>query len=161
MRTLTALELAIGVALLTTVAAATVPTFFRNLRASRLAEPIDGLKRLAERASLLASGSPTENAYPESAPLTPSAVPRGELVLDPPGTWDGPTWRALDFGFDVPHAFSFSFDSHNAAERSTFSARARGDLDGDGVTSSFEITGSVSRAGEPALEPLDIYREVE
>jgi hypothetical protein len=161
MRALTPLELAVVVSLGGTVAATMIPTFLRNVHASRLSEPVDGLKRIAAHATLRASGLPTESAYPDGAPFTPAVTPRAELVLDAPGTWDAPTWRALDFSFDAPHAYSFSFESSNGEARSTFTARARGDLDGDGITSSFSISGSVERGGEPVVQPLEIYREVE
>jgi len=161
MRALTPLELAAAVSLAGTIAATMIPNFLRNLHASRLSEPVEGLKRIAAHATLRAAGLPPESAYPESAPFTPAVTPRGELVLDPPGTWDSPTWRTLDFAFDAPHAYSFAFESSNTAARSTFTARARGDLDGDGVTSSFTIAGSVERGAEPKLEPLEINREVE
>ena len=161
MRALTPLELAVVVSLGGTMAATMIPTFLRNVHASRLSEPVDGLKRIAAHATLRASGLPTESAYPESAPFTPIVTPRGVLAQDPPGTWDTPTWRALDFSFDAPHAYSFSFDSVDAEARSTFAAHARGDLDGDGVTSSFSIAGAVERGGEPTVQPLEIFREVE
>ena len=161
MRALTPVELAVAVSLAGTVAATMIPTFLRNVHASRLSEPVDGLKRLAAHATLRAAGLPPESAYPDSAPFTPAVTPRAELAQDPPGTWDAPTWRALDFGFDAPHAYSFSFESTNAEGRSTFTARARGDLDGDGVTSSFAISGSVERGAEPKLGQLEINREVE
>jgi len=161
MRALTPLELAVAVSLAGTIAATMIPTFLRNLHASRLSEPVDGLKRIAAHATLRAAGLPPESAYPASAPFTPAITPRGELVLDAPGTWDSPTWRTLDFSFDAPHAYSFAFESSNSDSRSTFTARARGDLDGDGVTSSFAISGSVERGAEPKLEPMEINREVE
>ena len=161
MRALTPLELAVAVSLTGTVAATMIPTFLRNVHASRLSEPVEGLKRIAAHATLRAAGLPSESAYPDSAPFTPAVTPRGELVLDAPGTWDTPTWRTLDFAFDAPHAYSFAFESSNSDSRSTFTARARGDLDGDGVTSSFSISGSVDRGAEPKLQPLEINREVE
>ena len=161
MRALTPLELAVAVSLTGTVAATMIPTFLRNVHASRLSEPVEGLKRIAAHATLRAAGLPPESAYPESAPFTPAVTPRGELVLDAPGTWDTPTWRTLDFAFDAPHAYSFAFESNDSDARSTFTARARGDLDGDGVTSSFSISGSVERGAEPKLQPLEINREVE
>lgn len=161
MRALTPLELAAALSLTGTIAATMIPTFLRNLHASRLSEPVEGLKRIAAHATLRAAGLPPESAYPVSAPFTPAVTPRGELVLDPPGTWDTPTWRTLDFGFETPHAYSFAFESSNTDSRSTFVARARGDLDGDGVTSSFSISGSVDRGAEPKLLPLEINREVE
>lgn len=161
MRALTPLELAVLVSLGGTMAATMIPTFMRNVHASRLSEPVDGLKRIAAHATLRASGLPTESAYPESAPFTPAVTPRAQLLVDPPGTWDAPTWRALDFSFDAPHAYSFSFDGTNGEARSTFSAHARGDLDGDGVTSSFSVSGAVDRGGEPSVQPMEIFREVE
>src|SRR5450432_713607 len=161
MRALTPLELAVAVSLSGTVGATMIPTFVRNVHASRLSEPVEGVKRLAAHATLRAAGLPTESAYPDSVLFTPVTTPRAELVLDPPGTWDAPTWRALDFAFDAPHAYSFSFESANGEARSSFTARARGDLDGDGVTSSFSISGSVERGAEPKVGMLEIYREVE
>ena len=161
MRPLTPLEAAAAVALIGSILAATVPTFVRNLHASRMAEPIEGLSRIAARATALAAGAAPESAYPESAPLTPAAVPRAELVTDPPGTWDHPTWRLLDFRWTVPHAYSFEFESGNSAEESRFIARAHGDLDGDGVRSTFAIAGEMKRGGEPQILPMDIHREVE
>jgi hypothetical protein len=155
------LTLAIALALGGTVAATMVPTFLRNVHASRLAEPLDGLKRIAAHATERAATLPPEAAYPEGSEWTPASTPRGELVQDPAGTWDTPTWRALDFGFDDPHAYSFSFESANNPARATFTARARGDLDGDGVTSDFSISGSVERGAEPKTSPIDMYREVE
>jgi len=138
-----------------------VPAFLKNLRASRMAEPMERLAYIASRATAIAAGRPVEAAYPDAAPLTPSVVPRGELVLDPPGTWDHPTWRLLDFHCDEPHAYSFAFDSQNGPERSRFEARARGDLDGDGNLSTFTISGDSPRGGAPSMHPVAMHREVE
>jgi len=119
------------------------------------------LQRIAARAAQLADGSPQAKAFPESAPLTPAHVPRGELVKDPPGTWNHPTWRLLDFSFDVPHAYSFELQTSNGADVSSFTATARGDLDGDGVLSTFEISGSVKPGQAPVTLPLEVQREIE
>lgn len=138
-----------------------LPAFVRNLRASRFAEPLDGLAFIAARASLLAAGRPVESAYPPSAPLTPAAVPLGEMVVDPTGTWDHPTWRLLAFQPDQPHAYAFRFDSRNGPDGSSFEATARGDLDGDGSTSTFTIRGAYPKDGTPSSEPVAMHREVE
>jgi hypothetical protein len=149
------------VSVLLAVVLSVLPAFFRNLRASRFAEPLDGLAFIAARASVLAAGRPVETAYPPAAPLTPAAVPRGELVVDPTGTWDHPTWRQLDFRPDEPHAYAFTFESQNGPDGSTFEATARGDLDGDGSTSTFSIRGSYPKNGMPTSEPVAMHREVE
>ena len=39
------------------------------------------------------------------------------------------------------HYFAFAFESENGRKRSTFSATAHGDLDGDGLESTFRLQG--------------------
>jgi hypothetical protein len=152
-----ALFFAIGGSLL----AVTVPAFLRNLHASRMSEALEGLELIAGRASVLSDAAPLAAAFPESAPLTPSNVPRATLVTDPPHTWDHPTWRLLGFGFEAPHAYSFQFDSQNGTDVSRFTAEAHGDLDGDGVVSTFR-TGATLRQGQsPKRDILEVNREVE
>jgi hypothetical protein len=160
-RTLSPVEAAALIALGGSVLAVMVPAFARNLHASRLAEPIDGLNRIATRATAIAAARPTSLAYPASVGLTPEQVPRGEALLDPPGTWDHPTWRMLGFEFTVPHRYSFEFLSENGPERALFEARAHGDLDGDGVFSTFEIAGEAVDGRAPVVFPLESSREVE
>lgn len=161
MRSLTAVEtaslLALGGALVLTA----LPTFVSNLHASRLIEPIDGLSHIATRATAIAAGRAAEVAYPASVGLTPEQVPRAQRATDPPGTWDHPTWRQLGFGWTIPHSFSFSFESHNQPGEARFKARAHGDLDGDGVFSTFEIAGQSKDGSQPLTYPMSIYREVE
>jgi hypothetical protein len=161
LRPLTAVETAAAIALGGSLLAVTVPAFVRNVHASRLAEPIDGLNRIATHATALAAGRPAEIAYPETVGLTPSTVPQGRKVLDPPGTWNQATWRQLDFELSVPHAFSFGFESHDAKGRATFRAVAHGDLDGDGVLSTFALGGQSRDGSEPIVMPMEVTREVE
>lgn len=158
MRRFTPVELAVGVALLGSVTAVAVPAFSRELHASRFVEPTDGLARLGAAAVAYAE---TNERFPESAPLTPATPPRGTKAVDPPGTWDGETWRALAFrpsAEGVPHAYSFSFESPSG---DAFVAQARGDLDGDGLLSTFEIRGHTGRAGEKAAVARGMYVEAE
>ncbi len=161
MRPLTPVEAVFLVAVGSSVLCAAVPAFVRNLRASRLAEPVDGLQKIATRASILAAGRPTQLAYPPSVGLTPSRIPAGVTQLDPEGTWDHPTWRMLGFRFTNPHAFAFSFESQCNQQQASFLATAHGDLDGDGLLSTFEIRGNVKADGAPEIGRLDVWREVE
>lgn len=158
---MTPLQLAVGFAVAGSVLAATVPAFVSNLRATRFAEPMDGLQRIAGRASKLALSSPLRLAYPESAPLTPSVVPAGERTTDPPGTWEHPTWRLLDFRQDRPHFYAFEFERREKEGGAEFTARARGDLDGDGELSLFSIVGAIEAGGLPEVYPMQMIREVE
>jgi hypothetical protein len=158
---LTPVEAAVAVAVAGSVLATALPAFVKNLHASELVEPLDGLARIGARASALAASRPVAQAYPDSVPLTPSVVPAGVRVTDPPGTWDHPTWRLLDFSFEVPHSYSFEFESKNGPDVSTFTARAHGDLDGDGSLSEFELSGRTRAGGTPEVGPTEMFREIE
>ena len=156
MRRFTPVELAVGAALVGSVAAVAVPVFIRDLHASRFAEPTTALARMSQNAVAYAEAS---RHFPGSAPLTPANPPRGAKEADPPGTWEHPAWTTLDFrpvAEGVPHAFAYAFDS----QTSTFVARAHGDLDGDGVLSTFELRGVVPPDGPPRVEP-GMYVEAE
>jgi hypothetical protein len=150
------IELAIAFALCGALLAVAAPAFVREVHASRLVEPVEGVKRLGSSAVAYAQehtsttgapGSQTSQAaqaFPPSAPMTPSAPPRGRCEVDSPDAWDTPTWTALAFrpsAPGTPHCFAFAFDNALTPSKSTFRAHAHGDLDGDGIYSTFEITG--------------------
>lgn len=141
--------------------AVTIPAFLKNLHASRMSEALEGLEKLAVRAHVLAESAPLTAAFPAPAPLTPASVPRASLVVDPPHTWDHPSWRLLGFAIETPHAYSFQFDSQNGGDISRFSAEAHGDLDGDGVLSTFRTGGSIQPGQAAKREILEVSREVE
>lgn len=166
-RRFTPLELAIAFCLVASLLAVAVPTFVREVHASRLVEPVGGLQRIGAAAVAYARVHPVAQAFPSAAPLTPATPPRGHCEVDPPGAWEQPTWRALDFSPgspDVPHCFAFSFDSALSPSVSTFRAQAHGDLDGDGIPSTFEVTGRDSDGDPhgPLLDPgMFVDSEVE
>jgi type II secretory pathway pseudopilin PulG len=168
-RGMTAIEVAVSFAIVGSVAAVAVPAFVRELRSSKLVEPVDGIKRIAEGATAYAKAHDVPHAYPATAPLTPAVPPRGAREVDPAGAWDTPSWTALGFRAapdGVAHAFSFGFDSTLAAPgsagASTFVAHAHGDLDGDGTTSTFEVRGHDAAETGPVIEPgMFVDHEVE
>lgn len=161
MPSLSPIEAAVAFALGGSLLAVGVPEFARGLHASRLAEPIDGLKRIAAGAVSYAAANHPDGPFPPVAPLTPAEVPRGVRADDPPGAWDHPTWRALGFGFDYAHAFSFEFVSSSSPDGARFRATAHGDLDGDGVVSTFEVEGKSDATGTQILPGMYVDREVE
>jgi hypothetical protein len=162
-----ALELAIAFALGGSLLAIAVPAFLREVHASRFVEPVDGLKRIGAAAVIYGLGHPVEQGFPPSAPMTPGSPPRGRCEVDGPDAWNHPTWRALDFrpaAPGTPHCFAFSFDSSLSPSRATFRAQAHGDLDGDGIPSTFEVTGQYAESDSrgPVLDPgMFIDSEVE
>ncbi|MFO0676406.1 MAG: type II secretion system protein [Polyangiaceae bacterium] len=154
-RGFTAVELAVGISIAGSVGAVGLVTISREMRRSHVAEAEDGLARLGaamvERAS-------RDHGEPVDAPasLTPSTVPRGVTVVDADDTWMHPTWRALgDFRASrpgVPHRFAFALDVVPVADAIRYVGRAHGDLDGDGMVSTFEIAG-VSTKRTPEGRP--------
>jgi hypothetical protein len=169
-RGMTAVEAAVGISLAGSLLAIAVPAFVRSWSSSHLVEPVSGLGHIQQEAIAYAGGrscaaSPSgEGAFPRPAPLTPQTVPRGRATVDPPETWDIPTWRTLHFRaapLGVAHSFSFSFDSSASASESSFVGHAYGDLDGDGTTSVFEVRGKCDVSDGQARAVPGMYVESE
>jgi hypothetical protein len=158
----TAMEIALGVAIGGSFLAIAVPTFAKNLHASRSSEAVRGTAEIARGAITYAGQKGPPECFPPSAPLTPAEIPRGDRVTDPPGAWDHMTWHALGFSIDYAHSYSFAFDSIQDPAIASFTARAQGDLDGDGEPSTFEVRGSCTPNERAHIEPgLFVDREVE
>jgi hypothetical protein len=132
-----------------TLAAIMIPEFVRSSYSSHFEEPVTGLKRIGAAAVTLYRKT---GALPDSVPETPGPPPRGMLRLDPKDSWEHPTWKALEFRpapEGMPHSFSFAFERTAKG----FVARARGDLDGDGKASVFELRGIISEDGTLTIDP--------
>lgn len=91
------------------------------------------------------------NRFPASTAIYPE-VDCGRRIT----AWDGPTWRALEFTQVDRHRYSFQYDSSGSGASAQFTASAFGDLDCDGLTSTFVRFGSVREiqvdVGPPRLE---------
>lgn len=164
MRALTAAQAAAIFGVAGSVLAVAIPAFIRNLSASKLTEPIDGLDRIVTNAVAYAEVHAHDISFPPSAPLTPAQVPRGVRSPDPPEAWEHLTWKCLDFSFTEPHAFAFEFQSEldQATQVMRFTAIAHGDLDGDGLLSTFEVKGERAPGQPPRVLPgMFVDREVE
>ena len=109
-------------------------TFASTSRRPRTAEATQNVETIFT-SSLLVVADP--NVHLTSAPLTPAAIPRGAIAVDPPGTWDHPTWQALGIAYEEPHWYSYRVDV-DPDPATAIRVVAMGDLDGDGVVSTFE-----------------------
>lgn len=146
----TLVELMVVVAILGVLAAVAIPAFVRYLRRARTTEAVDKLAYLfrqsmtywtTERFGRGTGGAVVAHQFPATQAPTPATVPPGVRTVDPPGTWDTPTWHALSFAVTDPHYYSYAYDSSGTNAGAGFTARALGDLDGDGVLSTFERAG--------------------
>jgi len=97
------------------------------------------------RASQAGDGSAV---FPPSTDLTPSASPRCEGGWPVPyhsdrSTWSDPTWQSLGFAIEGEHYYRYRYMSSTRGPRTQFTAQAIGDLDCDGVLSTFERVGFI------------------
>ncbi len=81
-----------------------------------------------------------------------------------PAAWQAAPWSQLGFALAEPHRYSYAIEVDRAAQ--TFTARAYGDLDCDGVYSTFSIQGSFAPAAggggpSPPLPPITHTLELE
>jgi len=163
-RSLSPVEAALLIAIGGSLLAVGVPAFVRNLHASRLVEPLEGLSQIAAGAAAFAahpSRAKGSARYPVSVGPTPRSVPAGTSVADPPGSWEHPSWVQLGFGFTRPHRYAFEFESSERAGVSRYTALARGDLDGDGQLSDFSVRGEAHAGEAPRTFPLEMLHEIE
>lgn len=147
------------------LAAVAVPAFMKYVRRSKTNEALTGTAALAAasgRAANAATARGERARFPASAPLTPKtpACKDGQRRRHVPDakTWSHPTWRALGFSVREPFLYQYEYVSDGAS----FTARAIGDLDCDGVTATFERTGRIDADGilrlaeDPvSVEPLE------
>jgi hypothetical protein len=131
---------------------------WRALRLTRSAEATAYLERLSE--GVVAASRESPAIALSSTPLTPSEVPRGAPVSDPAGTWDHPTFKAAHFSVEEPHWYSYRVDVPSDPAMPA-RAIANGDLDGDGVVSTFERRLRRGASGWEITPELRVFRELE
>jgi prepilin-type N-terminal cleavage/methylation domain-containing protein len=170
-RGFTIVEIMLVLSLLGVLAAVAIPAFVSHARRARTSEAVDRLAYLYQSSALYFTGehrsSPygsgvAPHAFPPPSVPTPAAVPAAARVTDPPGTWQTPTWQALGFAITDAHYYSYAYDSLGTNAQAAFTARALGDLDGNGVFSTFERAGAVTPQFEiRGADGLWINHEVE
>ncbi len=133
--------------------AATVPSLQRKARATRSSEAVDRLGEIYRRSLVYWAGEQvgpvaparsTLHTLPPPASLTPATIPAGHAVTDSADTWSSPTWNALEFRFTEPHYYAYQYEASGDGTTAGFTARAHGDLDGNGIASTYERAGAAN-----------------
>ncbi len=146
----------IVVAIIGILAAVAIPSFLKYGRRSRTSEATLNVRKLfdgsvayyaAEHADR--DGVVLPHQFPgtvaSSSGTAASACDAGasRKIVPIPQAWKHPTWQGLNFAIDDPHYYVYSYESEGVGIAAHFSARATGDLDCNGVTSTFERVGEV------------------
>ncbi len=139
------------------LAAIAIPNFIKYTQKAKTSEAVMHLQDLRRTAADYFSttqvdklGNALPCRFPTAAPLTPAGKSCCDPTLDKDGdkrcdgntaAWDQPAWKDLRFERADRHYFQYAFDSSGEGNGATFTASAFGDLDCDGVFSTFQLTG--------------------
>lgn len=82
----------------------------------------------------------------------------GKRYMSSPGEWtaDGPDkgFACLRFSISTPQYYMYSYEATGTgASGDSFTARANGDLNGDGLASTFELSGTIDSGGDLRVAP--------
>jgi len=143
------------------LSAVAIPAFIKYIKKSKTIEARENVKRLHD--SVIAYYH-EHGKLPASTPLSP-ANPKAccEKCAPDARLWTDARWSQLQFSVDAPHYYAYQLvvgnDRVSGGRATAFTVRAMGDLDCDGVMSTFEMYGQVIdgklRVGD------DIYRQRE
>lgn len=165
------IEAALLLCLIAVVLSIFIPSFVRRIRTNKLSEATEMLEEMSRRTRAYYETSWSTDArdcLPPAAGPTPSA-PAVEPSLVDFHAEDIPghvTWQALSFQPQRPVRFSYSFlpsreGCRLGAIESAVTFRAQGDLDGDGVLSTFELRAAVGPEGFTPADALLVHRRTE
>jgi hypothetical protein len=166
-------EAALLLGLLGVVLAVFVPTFLRRVRANKILEASELLSEMSKRTSAYYGtswGSGQHHCLPPSAGPTPPEPTVDARPVDffSPDEAGSTTWEALGFQPRRPTRYSYRYiptqagcDLIGREGLGSIRFRAEGDLDGDGVRSSFELRATLAPDGLKEPQMLHVHQRIE
>lgn len=109
-----------------------------------------------------ASRESGEPRFPSPSPATPSLEAHSDGCVDGATVeWGAQTWIDLDFSVEDPRTYMYQYDSSGVGNTAQFTASAFGDLDCDGVYSTFVRFGTVNELEVRSSDGYYIAHELE
>jgi type IV pilus assembly protein PilA len=151
------IELMIAVAIVGVLAVLAVYGTQKYLANAKSTEARNMLGQLAKDASTTMFGTDPPSFCGSASNQVPASVPRGEKYLSKAAEWNTGSntagWRCLGFSIEQPQYYAYTYAALSTnGVRGGFLAQAYGDLNGDGVTSTFTVEGS-AYSGRVAISP--------
>ena len=142
------------------IAAVSIPAFVKYMKKSKTSEARAMVMRLHTGATSAAAAGVLPGPSAGPTPPPGACCQQGETCAPDPALWAGEPWRSLGFSIDDPHRYSYQYELAPGGKR--FTVRAIGDLDCDGVFSTFQASGELGPGGESAGSPrVEITDELE
>jgi len=127
------------------LAATAIPAFLRYIKRSKTSEATQNVGAIYRGTVAYYE---QHGRLPASVGPTPKRLPTdGTKHVPVAGEWDHPTWRAISFAIGDPHYYQYELEVAGKGKGAGFTARAMGDLDGDGIYSTFERAASIDASG--------------
>lgn len=171
----TLVELMIVVAIIGVLAALAIYGVSRYLKHSKTAEATRNLgsietgskNQFQQETDTSGSGTgPYVHTFCPNATIKPPSnnsdpAPKAQKVQAPAADWNDSTWKCLKFSINEPQFYRYDYAGAGSGVTASYTASAYGDLDGNGTTSLFQLTGAGSTTGDAQRISLRITNEDE